>query len=282
MAFTPFNFAGLPLVRSVNPGLENMFSGTVGAYQGAKGEELKRQEQAFKNALMQQYGQREKEADIGLKEAHADFYRNPLQFATPFQKEAIGAYSENPEMLQQIMEQRARGLASGQQKLPSQIVAKTINSAVANQMRNRLLEEIKPPYIGEGSNKALYNDVKRYKSTMDEQEKMALGYKLATQIVAEKMVPELSFLTLTANRVNPTVSALKHQSEVTRYGWPEAMGWFKKNLPKEIQELADEIHAQRVQELTKMGMDSYQGLTSGMGNALFDGYGDEMIPQGGE
>lgn len=282
MALNLPNFLNAPMVRALNPGIGDLFSGAVGAYQNAQGETQKRQEQALKNALLQQYGAPEKEADIALKQAHADFYRNPMQFMSPEERLIEAAYSEDPETAKALMQKMVQQKTTPKNTLPAQVVSKTINGQIANQQREFLLDQVKPTYIGEGSNKQLFNDVRRYKSSADDNEKKALAYKIATQINAEKTAPELAFLTLTANAVPVTVAAKKDQLDAIRFGWPEAMSWYKRNVPREIQELADHMHMKTVNELTGVRNNAYNQLVPGHDLGIFNGFGQEMIPQGME
>jgi hypothetical protein len=121
MALNLPNFLAAPLVRSVNPALEGMFSGGVNAYQQGQRHREMLQEQAMKNALMQQYGGREKEAGIQEKLAHADFYRSPFNFMTNEQKLANAAYGEGTpeaqEALQKMFMNKAKGSTGARSEL---------------------------------------------------------------------------------------------------------------------------------------------------------------------
>ncbi len=113
MALNLPNFLSAPIVRSINPGLEGMFSGGVQAYQQGQKHREMMQEQAMKNALLQQYGGREKEAGIGLKEAQTDFYRNPAQHMTPQQKIAMDLAGGDPAKYNAFLEKLSQKPSSG-------------------------------------------------------------------------------------------------------------------------------------------------------------------------
>jgi hypothetical protein len=121
MALNLPNFLQAPIIRSINPGLEDMFSGGVQAYQQGQKHREMMQEQALKNALLQQYGGREKEAGIQEKLAHADYYRNPFNFMTNEQKLANAAFGEGStdaqEALQQLFRNKARAPTGARSEL---------------------------------------------------------------------------------------------------------------------------------------------------------------------
>ena len=69
------------------------------------------------------------------------------------------------------------------------------------------------------------------------------------------------------------------KEKAIQQGWPESLMWFENNMPKEIQELANMMHADSLEKLGKIGVESYQRLVGSKGAGIFDGYGQEMVPQ---
>lgn len=75
--------------------------------------------------------------------------------------------------------------------------------------------------------------------------------RLIKAAVAERLVPEYSGFQLSSQGIKPTVSALQHQKEAIRQGWPLASHQITNNLPPELQKEAERRHNEIVKGVNK-------------------------------
>ncbi len=287
MPLQTIDFTKIPLQRSVNPALEGLFSGGVESYMGAKRHKEDTRAKELANALMEQYGGREKEAELAYKDAMTQYYSGQVgkpesdvgklfkDYDRVVQEQ--GPDSEQARILRDVAEKKARG---PENKLPAQVVAKTVNGQIANDQRVYMADHLEQPYVGAQSNTVLMNDFFRYKNTKDPMEKKALGFKLAKAVNADKLAPEYANLQLASQGITATKFAKKGQEDAIKQGWPESLAWFKNNMPKEIQELANELHSEALKNLTNIRNQAYNKYAAGKQTAIYNGYGEEMRSEG--
>ncbi len=75
--------------------------------------------------------------------------------------------------------------------------------------------------------------------------------RLIQAAVAEKLVPEYSGFQLMSQGQKATVSALKHQQEAIRQGWPTLSKKITNNLPANLQKEAERRHNEIVKNVNK-------------------------------
>ena len=272
------NFLNAPIQKYDNSGLENLPMKLLAAYQMPMKMEREKELHDLKKMLG--------EAEIKYKGQMGDYYAGkggePGSPEGKLLKDFNVSMAENGEndprtqALRAALERKAQGQGA---QVPAQVKGKQMNAMIARDQRNYIAQNLEQPYIGSGSNVKLMNDYNRYKATQDPQEKKALAYKLALAVNAKKLLPEYSALQLTSQGQTGTVSAKKAQEKAIQQGWPESLLWFENNMPKEIQELANEIHADSLEKLGKIGLESYQKLIGSKDAGIFNGYGEEMVPQ---
>jgi hypothetical protein len=272
------NFLQAPIQKTDYSGLTNLPMKLLEAYQMPMKMEREKEMFDLKKALQQ--------AEIDYKGSMGKYYEGqagqPLSPEGKLLQDYNAAMSEKGEQSPQAMalraalENKARGKGD---MVPAQVKGKQMNAMIARDQRNYIAKNLEQPYIGAGSNVKLINDFNRYNATQDPQEKKALAYKLALAVNAKKLLPEYSALQLTSQGQTGTVSAKKAQEKAIQQGWPESLLWFENNMPKEIQELANEIHADSLEKLGKIGVESYERLIGSKGSGMFDGYNQEMVPE---
>lgn len=272
------NFLQAPIQKTDYSGLTNLPMKLLEAYQMPMKMDREKEMFDLKKALQQ--------AEIDYKGSMGKYYEGqagqPLSPEGKLLQDYNAAMGQNGEQspqalaLRAALENKARGRSDA---VPAQVKGKQMNAMIARDQRNYIAQNLEQPYIGSGSNVKLMNDYNRYNATQDPQEKKALAYKLAMAVNAKKLLPEYSALQLTSQGQTGTVSAKKAQEKAIQQGWPESLMWFENNMPKEIQELANVMHADSLEKLGKIGVESYQRLVGAKDAGIFDGYGEEMIPQ---
>lgn len=272
------NFLQAPIQKTDYSGLTSLPMKLLEAYQMPMKMEREKEMFDLKKALQQ--------AEIDYKGSMGKYYEGQAgQPSSPegkLLKDFNASVAENgmgdprTQALRTALERKAQGNQGAQ--VPAQVKGKQMNAMIARDQRNYIAQNLEQPYIGAGSNVKLINDFNRYQATKDPQEKKALAYKLALAVNAKKLLPEYSALQLTSQGQTGTVSAKKAQEKAIQQGWPESLLWFENNMPKEIQELANEIHADSLEKLGKIGLESYQRLIGSQNAGIFNGYGEEMVP----
>ncbi len=122
-------------------------------------------------------------------------------------------------------------------------------SSIANVARQYVAEHLEQPYIGTGSNIELGMDRYNYPLETNPVTKKAIGDRLVKAAVAAKMAPEYATLQLNAQGVQPTVSSLREQEKAIKQGWAEGIPLAVNNLPNELQQQANDLHAKELQKL---------------------------------
>lgn len=271
------NFLQAPIQKTDYSGLSNLPMKLLEAYQMPMKMEREKELFDLKKALQQ--------AEIDYKGSMGKYYEGqagqPLSPEGKLLQDYNAAMGQSGEQSPQALALRAalEKKAAGQgDRIPAQVKGKQMNAMIARDQRNYIAQNLEQPYIGAGSNVRLMNDFNRYKVTQDPQEKKALAYKLALAVNAKKLLPEYSALQLTSQGQTGTVSAKKAQEKAIMQGWPESLIWFENNMPEEIQELSNIIHADSLEKLGKIGLESYERLIGSKNPGIFGGYGEELIP----
>lgn len=113
------------------------------------------------------------------------------------------------------------------------------------------IAKFEQPYLGTGSHARLISDRLSYEKTKDPQAKREIGDRLVQSAVASMLAPEYAALQLSAQGVRPTVSALHHQFQAIKQGWPEGLELVVNNLPQDLQEKVKHEHARRLEEINQ-------------------------------
>lgn len=235
-------------------------------------------------ALKEQYGAEEKEADIDYKRALAQYNRSMLgkpksAFGNTMydinQMEAGGEISpEQAAQFKKAIMDKAAG--KGSSLIPAQVKGKQMQMQIASAQRIYAEKILNQPYMGFAADIDLMKDLGQYNKTANPEEKKALAYKLALAIAANKFLPEMAGLQIVSQGMRDTLSGKKEQKEAISFGWPKSLGIFSKNAPKEIQRLAEKIHAEELEKVRAVGVDAYQKLVGGQDSAYYDGYNQQM------
>lgn len=258
MAIQGINFLNAPMSDSPLKGLGEVLQNYQNGYQGAQQQQLNAEKlrqmkmpdmgefakliQAAEQAK-QIYPQYAKDIDQALQNKFAGSQGisatfNPDTGAFGFNVGGPAGNSGASANAPVVSEGALRSMPTGASLTNAQQMGR------ANVLRE-VYENIKMPFIGEGSNVALREARNLYKQTGDEQ----AGESLVNAALAYKLLPEMAISQLAAQGItSPTQSAIEHQMKVIMQGWPELGNVQTNNLPKELQERVNERYTEKLDE----------------------------------
>ena len=151
----------------------------------------------------------------------------------------IDPYLQSPQQAQNLK-------ISGE--LQSQANKNNLSTGSADISREFLQDKVSMPeqYMGALGSLSMTKDMAAAKLGDKEAKE-----RLIRAAVAEKLVPEYSGFQLLSQGQKATVSALKHQQEAIRQGWPLASKTLTNNLPPELQKEAERKHNAIVKEVNR-------------------------------
>ena len=143
-----------------------------------------------------------------------------------------------------------------QQQLETKAGKVNIDTGAANVAREYLQKNVSYPkeYMGAGGSLAMAKDVADYSANKNP----AAAKRLATAAASEMFVPEYAGFQLQSQGQKTTVPGMHHQQEGTiRRGRPYISNLLTNNLPREVQEMATQLHGKHAAEINRIRENFY-------------------------
>ena len=231
--------------------------------------EEKLKKQAFENALMEQFGAQEKEANIAHKMALTNYYQQGgfgnmggaggraltnMGKALREREYIAGQYGEDSPQVQSYDAYINKISAQAGGGDPAAVRTRQINAALSTPVRMYFDENVQMPIKYQGPLGAvnMEKDILDYKTTKNPKIKEELEESLSNAAVASRTVPEYVLEQLAATQTQSTEAAQRHQKEAITQNW--GIGYEKaiRTIPKEIADIANKKHSKVLSDVNRI------------------------------
>ncbi len=206
------------------------------------------------------YGQQNNETSFG-QQSEKNAYQNTLENMSSERKQRYDmalALGDAKKALEVLYEKPDKA-----PPVTNSVKTDQLNSQIATVARHYMNEKIKPTYFGAGATKEMISDILKYPRIKDPAEKEKLKVKMAEQILAEKLVPEAAGYQLISLKQNDNLHSRREQEKAIKKGWPELGGFITNQMPREVIDLADQMHAEEVKNLSTLTSNEYKKIMGG-------------------